>query len=1122
MRLRRLDLIRYGRFEDRVLDFGEAGDGPDVTLVFGENEAGKSTAFSAWLDLLYGLPLQHPYDFRFSRNELMVGAVLDTPDGPLTLRRTGKRHGSLTDEAGREVDEARLAGLLHGLDRDAFRTRFSLDDETLRRGGKDIADARGDLGQLLHAGSSGLSGLTETLAEAAREVDEFHKPRARKTTLAQTRAELARLDAAMAQARLDPRDYDRLRQNVTETQARYDAASQAQADATRALALRKAADARRALAGQIDRIDTDLQAFPRGPDLPADALSGVRVAAAAIRAARHAQAEAQTAEAAATDALAGLTPDPAGVEAAALAAEIGAAEFEDGTLLVTRVLAAEPDVDKLAKDLHDTRDAAAALAQTLGGPGAAPETVALSRAALATLREAAESARVAARDSDRAIAALADAEARLGPVETLPDGWQRLGDALDALPEDPAPLRDAAAQATADAARLAAGLPPGWDTLAAAGLPVAAELRQIETDAHSATAAMAEARDRLQEARDAHADAQARRTAEGQLGAVVTDAEIAATRARRDALWAEHSARLSARTAGAFETSMLADDSTRARHAATMEQRALLGRLGVEIDTLAARVARREASAASAAATARDVAARASGMAARLGLPEGTAPAAFAPRCDALRVALDAALAAAAAGRSLDTARRAHEAALDAVLAAALPLAPTAPTLPEARRLRADLEASAARIAQREKAGTLVADLRKTCEASGRAKTAAQAGYAQAVSGLWCETLAPPELLARLDEVARLREMLDDARGLARRVGQMQSALRGFDMRAGALRKVLDLPDAGPTELLREAARRGSEAERIQRETAAARDRQTRARADADNQGRLIAAARADIARLLDGQALPEDADPETQAQHLAARDALRARRRDAERQRNALAADHDARALALEEADADPARSVHLADALEAARTDRDAALETRAEARQALDSALRRTGAAELAQTRAALLETLREQARGAVLARVGLMAAQGALSRLREDRRGPMLTAAQHAFATVTGGEWPRLETRPGGTGEQLVGVRHDRKVPADAMSTGTRAQLYLALRIAGHADFTRRFGPLPFVTDDILETFDDTRAAATLEMTAGMGQLGQAIMFTHHAHLVALARERIAGLRVIALD
>ncbi|MFD2844876.1 AAA family ATPase, partial [Paracoccus cavernae] len=32
-------------------------------MIYGPNEAGKSTLFSAWLDFLFGIPARTPYDF---------------------------------------------------------------------------------------------------------------------------------------------------------------------------------------------------------------------------------------------------------------------------------------------------------------------------------------------------------------------------------------------------------------------------------------------------------------------------------------------------------------------------------------------------------------------------------------------------------------------------------------------------------------------------------------------------------------------------------------------------------------------------------------------------------------------------------------------------------------------------------------------------------------------------------------------------------------------------------------------------------------------------------------------------------------------------------------------------
>ena len=115
----------------------------------------------------------------------------------------------------------------------------------------------------------------------------------------------------------------------------------------------------------------------------------------------------------------------------------------------------------------------------------------------------------------------------------------------------------------------------------------------------------------------------------------------------------------------------------------------------------------------------------------------------------------------------------------------------------------------------------------------------------------------------------------------------------------------------------------------------------------------------------------------------------------------------------------------------------------------------------------------------------------------------------------------GEWARLDTQSQGTTERFVGMRNEEPVAVSAMSTGTQGQLFLALRIAGHAAFVAEHGPLPFVTDDIHETFDDARAKAAFELAAAMGERGQTILFTHHRHLVDLALSAIPEVRILEL-
>jgi len=153
---------------------------------------------------------------------------------------------------------------------------------------------------------------------------------------------------------------------------------------------------------------------------------------------------------------------------------------------------------------------------------------------------------------------------------------------------------------------------------------------------------------------------------------------------------------------------------------------------------------------------------------------------------------------------------------------------------------------------------------------------------------------------------------------------------------------------------------------------------------------------------------------------------------------------------------------------------------------------------------------------------VARLGVLAARGALRRLAKEKRSDMLKNVATAFTTMTAPAWNDVNVWSQGEGDKLVGIRNDgEEVPVDNMSTGTIGQLYFALRLAGYQSFARQPGPLPMVLDDVMETFDDTRAVAALKLCAEIGKNGQAILFTHHAHLVELARETLKQVSVVRI-
>ena len=68
MKLLDLHLRAYGPFTDRHLDLSAGREG--LHVVFGPNEAGKSSALRALRSLLYGVPERTQDDFRHGKTDL--------------------------------------------------------------------------------------------------------------------------------------------------------------------------------------------------------------------------------------------------------------------------------------------------------------------------------------------------------------------------------------------------------------------------------------------------------------------------------------------------------------------------------------------------------------------------------------------------------------------------------------------------------------------------------------------------------------------------------------------------------------------------------------------------------------------------------------------------------------------------------------------------------------------------------------------------------------------------------------------------------------------------------------------------------------------------------------------
>jgi uncharacterized protein YhaN len=193
--------------------------------------------------------------------------------------------------------------------------------------------------------------------------------------------------------------------------------------------------------------------------------------------------------------------------------------------------------------------------------------------------------------------------------------------------------------------------------------------------------------------------------------------------------------------------------------------------------------------------------------------------------------------------------------------------------------------------------------------------------------------------------------------------------------------------------------------------------------------------------------------------------------------------------------------------------RDQRDEAIRAKEEAAGILRQYGGASAAADRAEEQQFLLSQLEEDARDYAIAVVAGRLLQRAVERYQEKSQGPVLAGASEYFAKLTCGAFAGLRTDLDDSGQQvLLGSRPGGvHLPVQAMSEGTRDQLYLALRLGTVDHWLDQHAAIPLVVDDILLTFDDRRAAATLEVLAAIAQRTQVLFFTHHEHLVSMVQE-----------
>jgi len=179
MRIDRLDLTAYGPFTDKSLNLSEGASG--LHLIYGDNEAGKSTSLRALIAWLFGIPSNTKDNYLHSNPQLRIGGKLRLSSGEDIefVRRKGTKGTLLAPGADAALDDSVLSRFLPGgLDENLFTKLYGIDHGRLVAGGKELLNHSGDLGQALFSAAVGTASLREILSELQNGAEELFKPRA--------------------------------------------------------------------------------------------------------------------------------------------------------------------------------------------------------------------------------------------------------------------------------------------------------------------------------------------------------------------------------------------------------------------------------------------------------------------------------------------------------------------------------------------------------------------------------------------------------------------------------------------------------------------------------------------------------------------------------------------------------------------------------------------------------------------------------------------------------------------------------------------------------------------------------------------------------------------------------
>ena len=1147
MRLASFTLHRYGNYEAERICF-DARPGT-VNILLAPNSAGKSVLRAAFADLLFGIHNQTPMGFRFGYPGMRVSAEIARKDGgSFAFSRRKVRGNVISDDSGQALDPALLHGILGGRDRSLLERLFALDTEALREGGKALLESGGDVASALLSAAGGIRqarALRQRLEKQRDDLAPVRRTASRPFYLALDKFQEARR-GGRAETLL-PDEWFRQERELQTLIARQHSCNAAAEAASAEIARLERIRRVRPVLARYAEAEVWLASHQDVPSLAPELRQTLAAVRLDVVTQQDATERTRAALLAATEAVEGVIVD---------------ADLLAFAELIERLTGEAGAARKACSDLPGVRgqyehglskigDLLRQLGSTLPPERASetlPKTALLARTR--NLIEAFGEIAAAVLGADGQIETLvcdqANIERRLDETPPVPDA-RPLASLVEAIRADGDPAaRFADVERTLldmqTALNTACAQVPGWFGEApalAAIAPLTMEIyarheKEVNAARSKAEAAGQRHQDeigRLEQARSALAGIE-------HGGPIPDEAALQRARAHRDNLW-----QLIYRSAFMGEPVPATDAQSDlplplAFERATAEADTVADRRYGKSELLARVAAARQAVTeaerrAEIAAERQRIADETLVQTKRIwtqicaALPLGDEPAladiqgflsARERVIDALRRRDLAAERVAALGRRHAEWAASLAAALvheSTDLPALLTLADR--TLTQTRELREER-------LKLETQKTQFGEQLRTAKAT----RSAQDGKLEAWRGRWRTAMA--ELSRPEDEepgvtgavLETLREIAGeyrDATSLAERISGMNAEIGSFTRSVGEL--VQTLPSHAtaddPFAAVRDLSRALTQQRELEERRRVLRRALDTARTNAGTAEQALLTAQTKQRAILDSIG----AETIEAAEQLLALSAERAR---LEAIRQAAAAElHEVgdgfpiAALRAEAGQIAPDEAPARIEAAAAARKEASDAAQRIAEEvsalRQRMDREVADTNVNTAAAEQQAAIASLSRTLDDALVYHTAALLLGRALEVIEKSTDSTLLQRLGFIFQTLTNGAYSRVVTELDDDGTARLGLIQrdypEERQSIEQLSEGTRDQLFLALRVAAIEDHLRTAEPLPFIGDDILQTFDDDRALAALRVLAELSQHTQVIVLTHHRHILGLA-------------